>query len=244
MSEVELSSPRSTRLGIALVVILIHIVVIAGLIRAFTPEFAHQVTQEVLSAFNVTITPPEPSPTPPPPKPATGNVAGKSGEAGKKAVAKQISAPKPRIAIKTGDAPRVASTGNASTSGATNSGAGTGAGGSGNGTGAGGSGNGGGAPLQHIGGNISSAKDYPKASRALRNGQSVTVQITVGTDGRARNCRVVRPSPDAEADAITCRLIEQRFRFRPRTNAAGQPVETDFRWQQRWWDSKSASDEN
>lgn len=230
-----------------MVVVLIHVVVIAGLIRAFTPEFAQQVTNEVLSAFNVTISPPEPEPTPTPPPQPGAKAAGKSGEAGKKAVAKEVSVPKPKVAIRAGDAPRAASTGNASTSGAANSGAGTGAGGTGNGTGAGGSGNGagsGGSPLAHIGGNISSARDYPKANRALRNGTAVTVQMTVGADGRARNCRVVKPSPDAEADAITCRLIEQRFRFRPKTNAAGQPIEAEYRWQQRWWNPKDGSGEN
>lgn len=242
----ELSSPRSTRFGIGAVVIALHILVIAGLVRVFSPNFVHQVTENVISAFNVTITPPEPTPSPPPPQPNREKDAGKSGEAGKKAVAKAIAAPTPKIVIKTGDAPKVASTGNASTSGAASSGNGTGAGGAGNGTGAGGSGNGGGggSPLEHIGGNISSAKDYPKANRALRNGSAVTVQMTVGIDGRARNCRVVKPSPDAEADAITCRLIEQRFRFRPKTNAAGQPVEAEYRWQQRWWNPRDGSGEN
>ena len=36
----------------------------------------------------------------------------------------------------------------------------------------------------------------------------------VGTDGKPTACRVARPSRDAEANAITCRLALQRFRFR------------------------------
>jgi len=44
-----------------------------------------------------------------------------------------------------------------------------------------------------------------------------------------------KPSPDAEADAITCRLARERFRFRPATDRAGNPIESEFGWQQRWF---------
>jgi protein TonB len=59
--------------------------------------------------------------------------------------------------------------------------------------------------------------------------------LTVGTDGRVRSCRIHKPSPDAEADAITCRLARERFRFRPATDRAGNPIESEFGWQQRWF---------
>jgi protein TonB len=36
-----------------------------------------------------------------------------------------------------------------------------------------------------------------------------------------------------EADAITCRLAIQRFRFRPATDTDGKPVVSTFGWQQR-----------
>ena len=62
----------------------------------------------------------------------------------------------------------------------------------------------------------------------------MTVYMTVGADGRASNCRVVRPSPDREADAIVCRLAEQRFRFRPATDSQGDPVPATYGWRQRW----------
>jgi periplasmic protein TonB len=46
---------------------------------------------------------------------------------------------------------------------------------------------------------------------------------------------VIRPSPDPEADAIVCRLAEQRFRFRPATDAAGNPVPATYGWRQEWF---------
>ena len=88
-----------------------------------------------------------------------------------------------------------------------------------------------------IAGDINSASDFPvpPGGRQARFGTSVTVYMTVGTDGRASNCRVVRPSPDREADAIVCRLAEQRFRFRPATDSRGNPVPATYGWRQEWF---------
>jgi protein TonB len=115
----------------------------------------------------------------------------------------------------------------------------TGAAGAGTGTGSGAGGNGqgggGGSAAVKIAGDINSARDYPIASRDLRIGDHVVIALTVGTDGRPSACRVVRASRDPEADAITCRLAMARFRFRPATDAAGQPVIATYGWQQRWF---------
>jgi protein TonB len=128
-----------------------------------------------------------------------------------------------------------------------NNGAGTGAGGpgSGIGSGAGGSGTGGGgSALVKTAGEISAARDFPKKTRSLRAGHAVTVEMTVGADGRASGCRVVKPSPDAEADRIVCELAEKRFRFRPKTDSAGNPVAARYRWQQRWWNPRDGAGED
>jgi hypothetical protein len=96
----------------------------------------------------------------------------------------------------------------------------------------------GGSPIQSavkVVGDINSARDFPRENRDLRIGSEVVVQMTVGTDGRARNCQVRKASSDPQADAITCRLAEARFQFRPAVNAAGEPVESIYGWRQRWF---------
>lgn len=92
--------------------------------------------------------------------------------------------------------------------------------------------------MEKIAGDISSTRDYPKAGRAQRSGDYVIIRMTVGIDGRASNCRVSRASQDPQADAITCHLAEQRFRFRPRTNANGEVIPGEYQWRQRWWDPR------
>jgi len=118
-------------------------------------------------------------------------------------------------------------------------GAGSGAGGFGSGFGSGnsGAGTGGGgvaARAQQISGRITNA-DYPPSARAARQGGTVTTYFNVDTDGRVSKCRVIESSGNADIDAITCRLIEQRFRFEPARNKAGQPIADVTGWQQAWW---------
>ncbi|WP_260583078.1 energy transducer TonB [Sphingopyxis sp. PET50] len=61
------------------------------------------------------------------------------------------------------------------------------------------------------------------------------MRFTVETSGRATRCRVSRSSGDASLDATTCRLIEERFRFRPATDPAGRAIASDYGWRQTWW---------
>lgn len=227
---------RRPRWWLVALIVLAHGLALYGLVRVFAPDAVRSVERSVLSTFAVTVT------APPPPAPEPRPDEGAAGAAGKKAVPRPITAPTPKIAVKRDAAlPRAASTGAATTSGAQDSGAGTGASGSGEGTGSGrgGGGQGGVAVTRpvKIAGEISSAADFPvpPGGRQARFGTAVTVYMTVGTDGRASNCRVVRPSPDPEADAIVCRLAEQRFRFRPAMDSAGNPVPATYGWRQEWF---------
>jgi len=233
--EANLSASRRTKAGVFVVVALLHVLAVLALIRAFAPDFTNQVTERVVSAFAVTVTTPPPEPKPAPA--AAQDAAGKSGAEGRKAKPKEVAAPRPRVEIAKAVAPATASTGNAVTSGARDSGNGTGAGGpgSGPGSGTGGSGQGGGSKAVKIAGDINSARDYPRESRDARINGHVVVAITVGTDGKPSACRVHRPSRDAEANAITCRLAMQRFRFRPATDSAGNPIVSTFGWKQTWF---------
>lgn len=235
--DLDLAPPPRTRRLIAALVVGIHVVAVLGLIQAFAPAFTAKVSEQVLSTFTVTVTTPPPSPRPEPPR--APEEAGAAAPVGRKAMPKEVAAPSPKVVLAERDAPPVAGRGADTAAGAGAVGQGTGAGGVGSGTGAGGqgSGTGGGGVTRavKIAGDINSARDYPRESRDARIGDSVTIALTVGTDGRVKRCRIHRASLDPAADQITCRLASERFRFRPALDASGNPVESTYGWQQRWF---------
>jgi len=159
----------------------------------------------------------------------------------------ETEAPKPKVVIKN-DNPATASPtpldGNDRTSGAADEkGEGTGAGGEGDGTGSGdrGSGKGGGIIVTRAiktAGEINQ-RDYPKGQPRRRGvEEKVVAYYTVRPNGRVTNCRIVQSSGNALLDQSTCRLIEERFRYRPARNSAGQAVADETGWQQVWWIGK------
>jgi len=212
---------RGNRLASVALVAALHILAILAILAAFTPDIGRRAVQSGLVALDLR--------DPPPPPPATAPPARTAAPAGKQAIAAPLAAPTPKIVVApVVTAPPVAATGTAAGSGARESGAGTGAGGAGQGTG------GGGQRFVQIAGRIDSARDYPIETRDQRIGTAVVIVFTVGTDGRVHNCRVRDPSGDPRSDAITCRLAEDRFRFRPSTDAAGNPIEATYGWRQSW----------
>lgn len=106
-------------------------------------------------------------------------------------------------------------------------GPGYGAGGFGNGRGAGGEGDGDGAggwtPPRQIKGRIKDS-DYPHAAGEAGIGGKVGVRFHVEADGRVSGCEVTQSSGSPELDNTTCRLIVERFRFRPSLDPEGRPV--------------------
>ncbi len=233
-----IESRRRPRYWLVALIVLAHLLAFYGLIRVFAPDAVSAIERTVLSTITVTITAP---PQPPPTEEAKPD-EGAAGSPGKQAVPQPVTAPTPRIPVKQDrPAPRASSTGVGNSSGAQDSGAGTGASGNGEGTGSGrgGGGQGGFAVTKpvKIAGDINSAADFPipPGGRDARFGSRVVVYMTVGTDGRATGCYVTTPSGDPEADAIVCRLAEQRFRFRPAMDSQGNPVPSVYGWQQRWF---------
>ncbi|HQN52998.1 MAG TPA: energy transducer TonB [Novosphingobium sp.] len=233
----DLSPPRRVRFGVAALVLLLHVLALVALVRAFAPDYAAKAVQAVVSTFTVTITAP-----PPPPLPETApEPAGGAGEAGRKAVPREVRAERPKVALAPSPAPRASSSGSADSSGARETGSGSGAGGqgSGSGSGTGGSGAGGGLAGKpvHVSGRIDNARDFPlpPGGREARIGKAVILALTINPEGRAIACRVYRSSGLPETDAVTCRLAMERLRFRPATNAAGEPVSATFYWQQKFF---------
>ena len=72
------------------------------------------------------------------------------------------------------------------------------------------------------------AEDYP--AEAIRDKASGTAEfmVTVGADGRAGNCRVMRSAGHAALDATTCAIVVRRVRFEPARNASGKAIEAPF----------------
>jgi protein TonB len=115
------------------------------------------------------------------------------------------------------------------------SGGGTGANGSGSGEGEGrGNGDGdGGSDIEQIAGEFRRS-DYPRAAREAGIGGRVEFRFSVGPDGRVRDCAITRSSGSAELDDTTCRLVTQRFRYRPATDARGHPISEEVEGEHIW----------
>ena len=137
-----------------------------------------------------------------------------------------LPAPTPVIALR----PSVAASGGGSGTGpALGSGAGGGTGGEGYGGGTGG----GGTDLVQIAGEILPS-DYPRDLRERGIGGRVEILFTVGTSGRVTSCTVTRSSGVPELDSLTCRLIQERFRYRPSTDRYGRPIADEVEGEQDW----------
>lgn len=184
-------------------------------------------------------------PAPPPPEPAvpqtpaSDKASGAASAANKHAKAAPVVAPKaklPPIVPPIAAAPKPGTANEASAGATPNPGPGSGASGRGDGTGSGGSGSGtgGGSKAQWQSGTIRD-RDYPAAASRARIGGEVEVRFTIQPTGRVTGCRVSRSSGDDALDTTTCRLIEERFRFKPATNTAGQAVASAYGWRQSWW---------
>lgn len=232
-------SQRSNRGRVAAAgcVLIVHGVLgyalIAGLNVAFVPMLA-----DPLKIFDVReATPPPPVQEPPARSPARNGAASPPNRT---AVPAAIVAPRPAVRIPVPPpiaAAPVPGPGSASAAGAAiREGPGTGSGGAGAGTGSGGSGmgSGGGTGATLIGGRIRDS-DYPRGASKARAGGVVIVRFSVDPDGRARGCTVTTSSGNAELDATTCRLIEQRFRYAPARDGQGRPVAEVKGWKQTWW---------
>ncbi len=68
-------------------------------------------------------------------------------------------------------------------------------------------------------------ESYPTAALAYQMEGTVGVRLTIGTDGRVRNCRVSRSSGHGTLDVGACQAIVRYARFTPALNDAGEAVE-------------------
>jgi len=125
-------------------------------------------------------------------------------------------------------APKAAPSGGGTRTGpALGSGAGGGTGGNGYGADDGGS------DLEHISGEIERS-DYPPELGRAGIGGRISVTLTVEPNGRVSTCRITRSTGVPQLDALTCRLMQQRFRFRPSTDRYGRPIRDEVDWDHDW----------
>ncbi len=213
-------------------VLLLHALLGYALVTGLRADFA-EAAAEPLKLFDVSPDPPAP-PVAAIPEARTHTPEGAASPPSRKAQPSPVVVPPPRIRL---PAPEVlpvslkaspVPSGSDSKAGvAAVDGPGSGTGGLGDGSGSGGegagAGSGGARRAERLSGRIVDG-DYPRAALRARAQGSVRVRYTVGADGRVSGCTVTRSTAGPDLDALTCRLVEQRFRYRPATDAAGRPV--------------------
>ena len=224
-------------LGAGAVVLGMGLMLVLGLRVDWRPPAA-----PAMVSLNLPQDRPSPRPSPPPERKPARTSAPKDAAAppGRKAEAAQVVAPPviPLIIPPPVPVAPVAGTGSAAAQGAAQSGSGQGAGGVGDGTGGGGLGGSGTGVLEigprQIRGKLS-WRDLPVDVLGPGQQARVGVRYTVEVDGRVSSCAADRPSGFPEADTLACRLIEQRFVFRPARDAAGRPVRSVIAETHTWF---------
>ena len=231
------------RIGSAIGVAAIHAAV-GYLLIVGTGTMTIRDPTPTLKVFDVVEAPPPLPPIEEPePAPAQAEVEeGAAAPPGLKAQPAQVVVPAPKVRLPLPTPPivavPVAGVGAAPSAGASEiAGPGPGAGGVGTGTGSGSEGAGGGGVVSRarlVGGRMVH-NDYPDAAGDAGAEGTVVIRLNVDADGRASGCRVTSSSGNADLDATTCRLAEQRFRYEPARDARGQAVADVAGWSQDWW---------
>ena len=225
-----LSRPRE-RLQAFAAVVGIQAVIGFALLTGLQVDLARPIdnVQRLVEVTLVKPPPPEPRPVPPPRK------LERTQAAPKAEAAKPGGSPGPRpahappsvtpvVAISPTAAPSGGGTGTGQAAGF-----GSGGGSGGNGYG----GEGGGSVLEQIAGEIT-PRDYPKRLREAGIGGTVGLSFRVEPTGRVSRCSVTQSSGVPELDALTCRLIIQRFRYRPSTDRLGRPIADTIDGEHEW----------
>jgi protein TonB len=197
--------PRSGRIVTA-----IGAAAVQGLIGyALLVGLGFQASPIASSALKVFAVPAEPPPPQLVPKPAKKPAAAPQGGAGAPIVVPPAVVP---LVI---PPPVIAAVASGSSGTSAGKGAGTGAG---DGAGEGG----GGVHAERIRGDFRQS-DFPRSARDA-GPLAVEVEYMVEADGRVGWCRVTGSSGYAELDAVTCRVIQRRYRFEPARDAGGGAV--------------------
>ena len=236
--------PPRERAGVALLAAALVALLVWALVMALaiTPR---RLGETALTLFGVA--PPPPPPKPIPPHRPSYRPSGAAAPPALRSAASPVAAPVP--VVETPPPPPVIAApvpfeGAQTSQGAADvAGPGTGAGGEGTGTGSGGTGRGDGAgdvPPRQIGGRIRD-KDYPREAAEQGIEGTVRVRFVVGVNGRVLRCMVARSSGSPLLDETTCRLIVERYRFKPGHDASGHPFEATIVQNEGWYQARDGT---
>ncbi|MEO7549754.1 MAG: TonB family protein [Croceibacterium sp.] len=212
----------------------VHLIVIAVLVwLAPDPTMSAHAPRRTIVAIDVSRPPP-----PPPPPPPNKKESGAAAPSSRGATAAPSPPPLPRPLPSPTPAQIPVDPGPQQASGlgvAAGSGGGQGGDGAGTGSGTDGAGRGSGmvTPPLHVAGGLTNA-DYRQAGAPRGASGTVVVSFRVRSDGAADRCAITGSSGYSAFDQATCRLIEQRFRFRPALDDRGRAIDwtvrTDYTW--------------
>jgi protein TonB len=76
--------------------------------------------------------------------------------------------------------------------------------------------------------------DYPQSAIERDEQGSVSVRLTVGTNGRVSSCNVTNSSGSRTLDSATCRILQSRARFTPARDNRGNPTADTVTQRIRW----------
>lgn len=207
--------------------------------------FSPNVVDQSLKLFTA-----EAPPTPPPPKVipapqiARARAEGRASPPNLRSRATEVAAPEPIVVLPLPPPPVITAPkpyveNDAMSGSAQIRGPGTGAGGIGDGFGSGGNGDGDGAggrddtPPRLLRGRMN-VSDLPGELLDTGFSGTTSVRYLVAQNGRVPSCEVTRSSGNAVIDETTCRLIRQRFRFRPSLDGNGRPVDSTIIENHSW----------
>jgi len=81
---------------------------------------------------------------------------------------------------------------------------------------------------------VITSQDYPRRAIDMHEEGTVKYHLTIGTDGRVKDCNVTESSGYRDLDRLTCRLVQQRSQFKPQMGPNGVAVEYQIDSDNKW----------
>ena len=79
-----------------------------------------------------------------------------------------------------------------------------------------------------------SGDDYPAAAMRNEEQGTVSIRLTIGSDGRVSGCDIASSSGSSSLDSATCNIIRRRARFTPARDSNGQPTSDSMTQRITW----------